>query len=91
MRLNRFDPGGINVRGGGGGGFPGGGGGKVGCGTLVIVLIGALVFGVDPGQMLGTVDSMQQGTSSQQPQDEMSVEELCTSNNYALEACNALQ
>jgi predicted metalloprotease len=41
--------------------------------------------------MLGTVGSMQQGTASQQPQDEMSVEELCTSNNYALEACNALQ
>ena len=91
MRLNRFNPGSINVRGGGGGGgFPGGGGGKIGCGTLVIVLIGALVFGVDPGQMLGGMSSMDtapvtQGAGSQ------SEEELCTANDYALESCNALQ
>ena len=31
-------------------------GGKLGCGGIVIVLIGALVFGVDPAQMLGTVE-----------------------------------
>ena len=51
MRLDRFNPANIRVRdAGGGGGFPGGGGGKLGCGGLVIVLIGALVFGIDPGQ-----------------------------------------
>ena len=54
MRLNKFDPNNIRVRsGGGGGGFPGGG--KLGCGSLIIVAIGALVFGIDPGQMLGTI------------------------------------
>ena len=52
MRLNRFDPSSINVRGGGGGGFPGGAGGGIGCGTLVIALVAALVFGVDPTSML---------------------------------------
>ena len=62
MRLGPFDPGSINVRrGGGGGGFPGGGGGQLGCGAIAIALIGALVFGIDPGQMLGTMGGVQQG------------------------------
>ena len=57
MRLNPFNPDSINVRrGGGGGGFPGGGGGKLGCGTIVVVLIGVFVFGADPAQMLGSMD-----------------------------------
>ncbi|WP_159978122.1 MULTISPECIES: neutral zinc metallopeptidase [unclassified Novosphingobium] len=94
MRLTRFDPSNIRVT-GGGGGFPGGGGGKMGCGTLVIVLIGALVFGVDPGQMLGTIQGVQQQSSapsqnSAQNSELKSVEELCTANAYATESCNAL-
>ena len=58
MRLNPFNPGSINVRrgGGGGGGLPGG---KMGCGGLIVVLIGVVVFGVDPAQMLGTVEGIQ--------------------------------
>ncbi|HYD25633.1 MAG TPA: neutral zinc metallopeptidase [Croceibacterium sp.] len=89
MRLNPFNVSNINVRGGGGGGFPGGGGGQLGCGAIVLALIGALVFGVDPGQMLGSMGSMQQGspTQVQGPQDEQA---LCTQNQYANEACNAL-
>ncbi len=90
MRLNRFNPGSINVRGGGGGGFPGGMGGGVGCGSIVIALIAALVFGVDPSSMLGGM----QGTGPSATQDGgagQSVEQLCTSNAYATEACNALQ
>lgn len=93
MRLNRFDPRNIRVRQGGGGGgrFPGGGGGKVGCGTLVIVVVAALAFGVDPGQMLGTIDSVQQSApAGRQPQSNLSETQVCEQNEYALEACNAL-
>ncbi|WP_374405421.1 neutral zinc metallopeptidase [Pelagerythrobacter sp.] len=91
MRLNRFDPSNIRVRQGGGGGFPGGGGGKIGCGSLVIVIVAALVFGVDPGQMLGTIDSVQQSApGTQRQQGDMSETALCEQNAYSLEACNAL-
>jgi len=94
MRLNPFNPGSINVRrgGGGGGGFPGGGGGQLGCGAIAIALIGAVVFGIDPGQMLGTMEGMQQGTPYQTgPQaGGETVEEICNDNQYATEACNAL-
>ncbi|RKF19296.1 zinc metalloprotease [Altericroceibacterium spongiae] len=94
MRLKRFDPSNIRVRGSGGGGLPGGTGGKLGCGGLVIVLIGAVLFGIDPGQMLGTMDAIQQSNNGQasmqgRPQGQ-TTEELCTSNDYALESCNAL-
>lgn len=90
MKLRRFDPSNIRVR-SGGGGFPGGGGGKLGCGTIVIVLIGALVFGIDPGQMLGTIESVQQGAPSQQaPEDGRTTTEICEQNRYSLESCNAL-
>ena len=88
MRLNPFNTGGIDVR-GGGGGFPGGGGGQLGCGAIVIALIGALVFGIDPGQMLGTMEGAQQGAPTQAGQTQ-SEEELCTANAYATESCNAL-
>ncbi|MGI9375041.1 MAG: KPN_02809 family neutral zinc metallopeptidase [Tsuneonella suprasediminis] len=96
MRLDRFNPANIRVRGGGsggGGGFPGGGAGGVGCGTLVLVLIGALVFGVDPGQMLSGLDQNGGTTApaTQQRSAPQSAEELCTQNQYATEACNALQ
>lgn len=93
MRLNRFDPSNIRVRrGGSAGGFPGGGGGKLGCGSLIIVVIAALVFGVDPGQMLGTIESTQQQLPGQQaPQAQSSdAEQVCGANAYAMEACNAL-
>ncbi len=61
MRLDDLDTN-VNVedqRGSGGGfGFPGGGGGlplgrSMGCGTFILVIIGALVFGVSPSQILG--------------------------------------
>jgi predicted metalloprotease len=91
MRLNRFNPSSINVRGGGGGGFPGGMGGGVGCGTIVIALIAALVFGVDPSSMLGGMQGSGTGVTQQGDGSEQSVEQLCTSNQYATEACNTLQ
>lgn len=92
MRLDDFDPDNIRVtEGGSGGGLPFVGG-KLGCGTLVIVLIGALVFGVDPGQMLGTLENVQQQSPapSQQIESNRSAAEICRSNAYSVESCNAL-
>lgn len=48
---------------GGGFGFPMGGGGlqlgggKLGCGTIVILLIAALIFGINPLQLIGGLDN----------------------------------
>src|SRR5690349_20187505 len=89
MRLNPFDTGNIRDRGGGGGGFPGGGGGQLGCCAIVIALIGALVFGIDPAQMLGSMEGAQ--GPGQQQDSGMTEQELCTQNQYATEACNTLQ
>ena len=90
MRLNPFNPGSVNVRrGGGGGGFPGGGGGKIGCGTLVIALIGAVVFGLDPMQTIGMVEGTQTAPPARQVSTE-SAAEICDDNSYSVESCNAL-
>jgi len=91
VRLNPFDPDSIRVTEGGGGGFPGGGGGKIGCGTLIIALIGAVVFGVDPGQMIGAIESTQQqaGPAQEEP-GSSDARTICARNAYATEACNAL-
>jgi predicted metalloprotease len=75
--------------GGGGGGFSGGG--KLGCGTLVIALIGAVVFGVDPGQMIGAIEGVQEQSGPAQTGTETTdVRTICSRNSYATEACNAL-
>lgn len=91
MRLKRFNPANIRVRSGGGGGLPGGRG-TLGCGTIVIAIIAALIFGVDPGQMLGTLQDMQQAAPGEQAQapSEASVTKICEQNRYSLESCNAL-
>src|SRR5690606_20533967 len=89
MRLDRFNPANIRVRGGGGGGM--GGGAPLGCGAIVIAIVGALVFGVDPGQMLGALqEAQQQSAPSQSAPSGQSAEELCGANEYATESCNAL-
>ena len=94
MRLGPFDTSRINVRssdGGGGGGGMGAGG--IGCGTLVIALIGAVVFGLDPMQTIGVVQQVQQQGAPAQGSGggrELSEQEVCTSSEYAREACNAL-
>ncbi|TAD82986.1 MAG: zinc metalloprotease [Sphingomonadales bacterium] len=94
MRLGPFDTSRINVRSsndGSGGGM--GRAGGVGCGTLVIALIGAVVFGIDPMQTIGMVESVQQQTAPAAPgggSGDLSAEEICTSSAYATEACNAL-
>ena len=93
MRLNRFDPNNIRVgtAGGRGGRFPGGGGGKIGCGTILIAAIAYFVFGADPMQTIGAIGGMEQpGQQTRQIEGEQSAEVLCSSNQYALETCNAL-
>jgi len=91
MRLNPFNPGNISVRDRGSGGFPGGGGGKLGCGGLLVVLIGTLVFGMDPAQMLGT---MEQGNLGGQATQTAPVSQdpaqACAAYDYGTESCNAL-
>lgn len=99
MRLGPFDTSRINVRsssarGQGGRGTAGRAGG-IGCGTLVIALVGALVFGIDPMQTIGLVESVQQQAGPMQADGSRSSSDLtkaqvCTSNPYATEACNAL-
>jgi predicted metalloprotease len=90
MRLDEFDPNSINVEDQRGGGRSiGMAGGKIGCGTLVIALIAAVVFGVDPSQMLG---GLEQGQSqrSVQSQGGTTADESCTINPLSRESCNAL-
>ncbi|TIX50233.1 KPN_02809 family neutral zinc metallopeptidase [Alteraurantiacibacter aquimixticola] len=92
MRLNPFNPNSIRVTRGSSGGRMGGARG-IGCGGIVVVLIGALVFGVDPGQMIGMVEGVQQTTGSQQQGQVASNEsamEICDDNQYSMESCNAL-
>ena len=90
MRLNPFNPGSIRVEDQrGSGGFPGGGGGKLGCGAIVVALIGALVFGIDPGQMLGTMEQMQGPAQIDTGQAGATAEESCAVNAYSQESCAA--
>jgi predicted metalloprotease len=53
---------------GGGGGFPMGGGGGLGCGGIILVIIIAVVFGVNPLQLLGGGEVLApSGTSTTAP------------------------
>jgi predicted metalloprotease len=90
MRLGPYDSDDIDVRSSGGGGMRRAGG--IGCGTIVIALVGALVFGLDPMQTIGMVESVQQQTApaSTASQSDMSEEDVCAANAYAGEACAAL-
>lgn len=94
MRLGPFDTSNINVRSSDGGGGGIGGVGSVGCGTLVIALIGAVVFGLDPMQTIGMVESVQRQTApaggTGSGGEQLTAQEVCTSSEYATEACSAL-
>lgn len=93
MRLDDFDPNAIDVadqRSGGGLRMPGGGG-KVGCGTLVVVLIAAAVFGVDPAQMLGQLDQSAPIEQAGAPAaGGGSIAEVCTADPLRKESCDTL-
>jgi predicted metalloprotease len=91
MRLGPFDTSDIDVRSSSGGGM--GRAGGLGCGTLLIALIGAVVFGIDPRQTIGMVESVQQQTAPAGAGgggDQLSEEQVCASSPYANEACAAL-
>jgi predicted metalloprotease len=100
MRLDDFDPNAVDVedqRGGGrGGGFrlpAGRTGGKLGCGTIIIALIAALVFGVDPAQMLGGLEQVQQpagSTAQSEGRSGTTAQEICTVDAMSKESCDAL-
>lgn len=94
MRLDDFDPDAINIEDQRGGGFRmgGGRGGQIGCGTLVIALIAALVFGVDPTQMLGGLQQAEVQTlpGQQEMQGGQTASESCTIDAASKETCNAL-
>lgn len=90
MRLGPFDTSSINVRSSDGGGI--GRAGGLGCGTLVIALLGAVIFGLNPMQTIGMVEGVQQqaGIGEASRDSGMTEEQVCTSSAYATEACNAL-
>jgi predicted metalloprotease len=93
LRLGPYDSADIEVRSSGGGGMRRAGG--IGCGTILIALVGAVVFGLDPMQTIGVIDSVQQQVAPASPGDggsgsDMSEAEVCASSAYADEACAAL-
>jgi hypothetical protein len=94
MRLDDFDPSSINVEDQrGGGGMPlGMTGGRIGCGSLVIAIIAAVVFGVDPLQMLGTMQQGSQQVGGELPgqQGGTTVSESCNVDEASRQSCNAL-
>ncbi|MGY8974294.1 MAG: KPN_02809 family neutral zinc metallopeptidase [Sphingomonadales bacterium] len=90
MRLNPFNTGNINVRSSRAGGVPGGKAGGIGCGTIVIAAVGYFVFGLDPMQTAGMVEGVQQGQQQVGPAN-TNEQEVCTSSEFAREACNGLQ
>lgn len=91
MKLRKFDTDNIKVRSGGRSRIPGGRGGGIGIGTLIIAAIAYFIFGADPMQTIGTIESAQQGAPGQNQQSSLSEEQVCNQGPYAVEACNALQ
>lgn len=89
MRLGPFDTSEIKVRQDGSGRAAGG----LGCGTIVIALIAAVVFGVDPSQTLQMLEGIQQQQRQIGPtstQTNVTADDLCNASAYANEACAAL-
>ncbi len=91
VRLGRYDTSKIKVRSGGRGAGRAGKAGGIGCGTIIIALIAALVFGVDPMQTIGVIQGMDASAPQVSQQSSVSEEQLCSSGPYADEACRAMQ
>lgn len=89
MRLRDFNPRNIRVRDQRGGRIPLGKGGKLGCGSILIVLVAALVFGADPVQMLGGLQQMDE-VAPAPAAGGTDVGESCNADALSREACNAL-
>ena len=81
-------------QGSGGFGFPGGGGGlplgrQMGCGTLLIVIVAAVVFGVNPMQILGGGDTG--APTTQVAPHEASAGRGCDANAASRFSCQVLK
>ena len=91
MRLNPFDTDKIKVRSSRAGGGRVGRAGGVGCGTIVIALIAAVAFDIDPGQTIAVLGGIEQQQSSPQSGgSDLTEEQVCNLGPYAREACDAL-
>ncbi|MEO1222014.1 MAG: neutral zinc metallopeptidase [Pseudomonadota bacterium] len=91
MRLGRYDTSKIKVRSAGGRGRGRAGKvGGVGCGTIIIALIAAVAFGVDPMQTIGVLEGGQGPQPQVSQQSGLSEDQLCSSGPYAQEACQAM-
>lgn len=103
MRLDDLDDGNLNDdvqvedqrgRGGGGFGFPSGGGlpvsGKMGCGTIVLLLVGALIFGMNPADMLGGGQPVGQSPQMQTQSSPAVAGQGCNANEASRFACSVL-
>ncbi len=104
MRLDDLDPNEVNIddQRGQGGGFPGMGGGgfqlplgggKMGCGTILLLLVLMFLFRGSLGQMVGGVDggSTQQLPQQTQAQGGETAGESCRIDKASMESCQALQ
>jgi uncharacterized protein len=101
MRLDDVDTSDVQVddqrgQGGGGFGFPMGGGGgglplgrSMGCGTIAIMLIAALVFGVNPSEMMGGGQQVGQ-TPQAQTQSQTVAGAGCDANALSKQSCRVL-
>lgn len=90
MRLNPFNANSVRIEDQRGSRFPGGGGGKVGCGSIIVAIIAAVIFGVDPATMLGGMNAGSSPGGYQSTQGGTTVEESCSVNQYSQESCRAL-
>lgn len=64
--------------------------GGVGCGTIAIAIIAALVFGVDPAQTIGVLSGAEGSAPQVSQRSGLSEDQLCSSGPYAQEACEAM-